>query len=68
MENKLFKFEHDEYGIWYFTTLYKAAKALGTQPTHITYFMGRGQKFKGWSIEEVDGSDVIYQYINPERI
>lgn len=68
MQNKLLKFEHDEKGIWYFTSFCKASNALGCQPNHIKYFYNQNRDYKGWTIEEIDGSDVIYKYINPERL
>lgn len=60
--------EHDEKGIWYFTSTYKAAAALGIQNTLLIYRMGKNHRSDGWSFEWVEGCDVIYKYINPEKI
>lgn len=68
MDNKLLKVEHDANGIWYFTTYYKAAMAMGMQASHLKYYVDNNKEYKGWSFEYVDGGDVIFRYINPSRI
>ena len=67
MENNiLYMAEHPEHGIWYFTNLNKLAKYIGTTMAYILY-RNRIHNYDGWTITEVDGSDVMYKYINPER-
>lgn len=68
MKYKLLKVEHYEKGKWYFTSVYKVANALDTQATHINYYMGKNKEYKGWNFEWIDGENVIYKYINPEKI
>ena len=69
MENiKLFKIENDEKGIWYFTNTNRAAKYIGTSKSNVDLVLkGICNKCKGWTIEEVDGSNIIYKYIDPVR-
>ena len=66
---KLYKVEHDEKGIWYFTTLAKAARYIGTSQTYIIQCFKRACRCKGWSIEDVSNSidTVITRYVDPER-
>ena len=60
--------EHDAKGIWYFTSIYHAANALGIHPTLLTYRIAKRKDNEGWTFEWVEGTDVIYKYINPEKI
>lgn len=68
MEYQLLKVEHFEYGVWYFTSIAKAAAALGIQHNHLSYYINKNKIYKGWSFEYVDGRDIIYYYINPTSI
>ena len=67
-ENMLLMVDHDEYGIWYFTNVQKAANWIGIQRTHLIQCLGKkNPSYKGYRLEWVNGDNVIYQYINPEK-
>ena len=68
MNLKLLKCEHYEKGIWYFTTKYKAAQYIGTFEYWVNSCLRAGKKCKGWTLEWVNGENVIYKYINPTRV
>ena len=66
--NELIKLEHPEHGVWYFTNTNKAAKYIGTSATNINHVLtGFFKQIKGWSVERIDGTNIVYKYINPER-
>ena len=68
MENKLLMIKHPERGIWYFTNMQKAANWIGIQRTTLLQCFGKRKlEYKGYTIEWIDGSDVLYKYINPEK-
>lgn len=68
LTNKLLMLDDDVNGIWYFTTKKKCAEFLGVYPYYIDNYLKRGGKVSDTCrIEWVDGADVIYKYINPER-
>lgn len=60
--------ENNEKGIWYFSSIYKAATAIGVQTNLLKYYIDRSKEYKGWNFEWVDGENIIYKYINPEKI
>ena len=64
---KLFKFEHDEKGIWYFTDTAKAARFIETTQSYVDLCRKRNKTCKGWSIEQIEDDNIISRYINPER-
>lgn len=64
---KLLKIEHPINGIWYFTSATKAAIWLNTSAPNIYTSMKKGKTVKGWSLEYVDGDDVLPQYVNPVK-
>lgn len=65
---KLFKLEHDEHGIWYFTNLSKAAKYIGTCQSNIQRTLnGEFKQIKGWTVEEIEADDIICRYINSKN-
>lgn len=64
---KLYCIEHYEYGIWYFTTLEKAAEYIGAKKDYLELALqGKWQSVKHWEIYEVDAADAIPAYINPD--
>ena len=68
MENKLLMIKHPERGTWYFTNMQKAANWMGIQRTTLLQCFGKRKlEYKGYTIEWIDGSDVLYKYINPEK-
>lgn len=64
---KLFKFEHDEKGIWYFTDTAKGAKYIETTQSYVDLCRKRKSRCKGWTIEQIEDDNIISRYINPER-
>ena len=66
-DNRLVLAEHPEFGIWYFTSEYKAAKCIGVQGAQVIYAMSKGNKINGWEFKWVDGSDVLYKFVNPSK-
>ncbi len=67
-ENQLLMVDHPERGIWYFTNLQKAADWIGTKRTNLLFALTKRKPcYKGYELEWVDGADVIYRYINPEK-
>ena len=64
---KLFMIDHEEHGVWYFTSKSRAAKYLETSPVYIDYCIKLGKTCKGWKIEEIESGDILSRYINPER-
>lgn len=64
---KLYKFEHDEKGIWYFTDTAKAAKYIETTQSYVDLCRKRKSRCKGWTIEAIEDDYIISKYINPER-
>ena len=64
---KLYKFEHDEKGIWYFTDTAKGAKFINTTQSYVDLCRKKQKKCKGWSIEEIYDDYIISMYINPEK-
>jgi len=68
MENKLLLIEHPVRGDWYFTNLQKAADWVGISRTLIVYSIGKKNPgYKDYKFQWVDGSDVIYKYIDPVK-
>lgn len=65
---KLFKLEHDEKGVWYFTNTNKAAKFLGTSKSNVDLALhGFVKKCKGWTVKEIEDDFIISKFINPEK-
>ena len=68
MENKLLIVKHHERGIWYFTNMQKAANWMGIKRTTLLQCFGKRKlEYKDYKFEWIDGSDVKYKYINPEK-
>ena len=68
MENKLLIVEHPQRGIWYFTNMQKAANWMGITRTTLLQCMGKRKlEYKDYTFEWIDGSDIMYKYINPEK-
>ena len=68
MENELLMVEHPKRGIWYFTNMQKAADWIGIQRTQLLQCFGKRKlEYKDYTFEWVDGSDVKYKCINPEK-
>ena len=68
MENKLLIVKHPERGIWYFTNMQKAANWIGIKRTTLLQCMGKRKlEYKDYTFEWIDGSDIMYKYINPEK-
>ena len=68
MENKLLMVEHPQRGIWYFTNMQKAANWIGIKRTTLLQCMGKRKlEYKDYTFEWVDGSDIMYKYINPNK-
>lgn len=68
MENKLLMVEHPQRGIWYFTNMQKAANWMGIKRTTLLQCMGKRKlEYKDYTFEWVDGSDIMYKYINPDK-
>lgn len=63
---KLYKLENDKQ-LWYFTDTAKAARYIGTSQSYIDKRRKENQKCKGWSIEEVNGDEVLGKFINPVK-
>lgn len=65
---KLIKIENEKHGIWYFTTLHKAANYIGTSSGNVGLVLkGIYRQIKGWTVEEIEDDYIICKYINPER-
>ena len=65
--NKLLKAEHPEYGIWYFTNANQFAATFNFGRTTVEYHIKRTGNYENWHLEWVDGSDVLYKFVNPSR-
>ena len=68
MENKLLKIEHEDLGVWYFTSAGSCAKVLGIQQTTLNHHLKRNGNYKDWKFEWIDGSEIQYKYINPRNL
>ena len=69
-ENKLLMIEdvNGENPTWYFTNVQKAANWFGIQRTYLIQCLGKkNPSYKNYRLEWIDGTDIIYKYINPER-
>lgn len=66
---KLYKAQHNEKGIWYFTNTSKAARYIGTTQNYVNFCRDNNKRCKGWSIEDVSNSidTIITRYVDPER-
>lgn len=64
---KLFKAEHYERGIWYFSTKAKLCKYIDTAQTYLNMCLKNGKHCKGWAIEEIEDDNILSRYIDPER-
>lgn len=64
---RLLKAEHKEHGIWYFTSIGKAAQYIKSSSTYIKMQLaGISKQLKGWTFEWTDDENIINKYINPE--
>jgi len=64
---RLFKAEHNENGIWYFSTKAKLLKYINTSQTYLDHCMIVEKPCKGWIVEEIDDDNILSKYIDPER-
>ena len=64
---RLFKAEHDEKNIWYFSTKAKLLKYINTSQTYLDHCMIVDKPCKGWIVEEVERDDILSKYIDPEK-
>jgi len=64
---KLIMIDHDEHGVWYFTTKAKAAKYIETSPSYLDLCIKLKRPCKDWTIEEIESDDVICKYIDPDK-
>lgn len=64
----MIQIEHDQYGIWYFTSKNKAANFIQTIPIYFNNCLAQGRKCKGWTINEVDteAGPIISNMIDPK--
>jgi hypothetical protein len=66
--NKLLMIDHDEFGTWYFTNIAKADKWIGKPSSLLDYYLSHNKhECNGYRFEWVDGTNVIYKYINPTQ-
>lgn len=70
--NILYKAVHPEHGTYYFTNLNMFARFLGMQRNLVDFYLRRddnsGRKDFEWTWNEIDGSDITWKDINPERL
>ena len=65
---RLLKAEHKENGIWYFTSINKAAQYINSSATYIRMQLGGiSKQVKGWEFEWTEDDNIINKYINPEK-
>lgn len=65
---RLFKAEHPEKGIWYFSTQRKCAAYIGVQDIYVSRVVnGKTKNAKGWDIELIEDDNIISKYIDPEK-
>lgn len=64
---KLFKAEHKEKGVWYFTNRNKVAKYINTSQTYLDHCLTLDKPCKGWTIEQIESDNILCKYIDPER-
>ena len=64
---KLIMAEHQQKGIWYFSTLRKCAAYIGAADSNVRSAITKKWKCSGWSIEEIESDDILSKYIDPER-
>lgn len=64
---KLIKIEHEEKGVWYFTSYNKASSYIGCALNSVrAVALGHCHTCKGWTIENVEDDGNIPRYfINP---
>ena len=48
----------------YFTSLYRAGLYIGKQRAPVEYALLRGKDLDGWTVEIVDGSEVMWENID----
>lgn len=64
-EQHYYELEHPQYGIWYATSLYKAALSIGIALPYIYKRIKSSNKIKGWHITEInDVDDIPYKWID----
>lgn len=65
INNAILKIEHTEYGIFYFSSIYLAAKWMGWSDEVLWCCLNRGlNEFLSWKFEWIDASNVKEEYIN----
>lgn len=68
MKTHYYELEHPEYGIWYVTSLLRAAVIIDCSQIYIYNRIKVNNKIKGWTIKEVpDLDDIPFQWVNPDR-
>jgi len=63
----LLKAEHNENGIWYFSTIRKAASFIDSADSNVNAAIKARRKVKGWEFEWIESDDVLSKYIDPKR-
>lgn len=63
---KLLKAEHQEKGIWYFSTLRKCAAYIDSADSNLRAAINNKRKCRGWDVEEIESDDILSKYIDPE--
>lgn len=63
-----YELEHPQYGIWYATSLLRAAKIIDCSKIYIYNRIKLTDKIKGWKITEIpDIDDIPFKWINQSR-
>lgn len=73
---ELFMVENDESGIWYFTSITKAANWMHEDVMLFRYYMSKAKregktewKVRDYTVSLIQNTDdIIYKYIDPERL
>ena len=60
---ELFKLSNDN-ETHYFTSLHRIGQFVGTQRAQVEYCALKGKTIKGWTIDIVDGSKVMWENID----
>lgn len=65
---KLIKAEHNEKGIWYFSTIRKCSQFIDSVDANVNTSLKRThRKVKGWELEWIESGEILSKYIDPER-
>lgn len=65
---RYYELEHPKYGIWYATSLLRAAEIINCSQIYIYNRVKTTDQIKGWKITEIpDIDDIPFRWINPTR-